>query len=65
MIHSSIFKDICVTYHLAKSQKFPFSLVNHHSETPLHIIHSVVWEAPRDSNKFFHYYVVFVDDFPP
>ena len=48
---------------LAKSQKMPFNKVDHCSRTPLHTIHSDVWEAPRDSVKHFRYYVIFVDDF--
>ena len=58
-----LFFRIIVLHVVLLNLKGSFTLVDHCSKTPLHIIHSNVWEASHDSIEYFQYYIIFVDDF--
>ncbi|CAH9096980.1 unnamed protein product, partial [Cuscuta europaea] len=60
---SSNFEHDCISCHLGKPQRLPFSDASHTSSAPLQLIHFDVWKSPVLSNLGFKYYVCFIDDF--
>ena len=57
---TSFFHDSCMTYHLAKSHRLPFDLVERDVVNPLKLIHLMCGNL---SHEVYTYHIIFIDDF--